>query len=601
MIEDRQDTSTLLVANPQVNSLILGLYIMAHSKVTPFSSVGSEGFDHNNELVNLMVKLVYDDEVDGSSENIFVAYPETLPFQLNVRDNIAKYIFGDRTANRLFALLKSVSALLSFVFVCSGVVMVYYFLMPKRSSLLLLISVVLFNFSCYTNCLFYTMQLLSFIKDRFEFQFSVVNLVLSMGIFTIIDSSVNRAIVMWGFFPPILLGLGGDSYVNHRITMIGAIVCVIFASIVLLVMNHNTEAETTTFTIDGKVREFSLIGVFNSCWINLFLVGIRTAILKGRYSGTMVSAKSSITSIEWNKSSALAMCRYSKMLLEAAINGGQFDGKLKGVVKDDDPLITAVVVMKSSFTYSPNQALGWNLSRRIMNRVSSSTYSRLYVLHSTSSCIYMCYRLSLNTQQQSSLETINVSLVWVLSGIMLLNANPKLVHSIRRSFEALFVLFNFFALMVGLCILFNDSSKIGFISILIPMVAVGIMSDAFEERKIVSVGFLATGACAAGFIFQALLRNIIEVEDVEREIGFLKISVLNRCFNCLFNLIFWFSKQLTFMVFHSERFMFVKASFKIVKMRTSTLQMLYFSNPIALKMVKKEKGDEYRINLVREN
>jgi len=164
------------------------------------------------------------------------------------------------------------------------------------------------------------------------------------------------------------------------------------------------------------------------------------------------------------------------------------------------------------------------------------------------------------------------------SGNVLLNLTYALVLRVFTNFDALFVFVNLLGLFVCGTLMFEGNQALVLLS-WIPFIFTGTFCDAHPSRNVFRKIYIIIVLVSLLYILVGLFLGEFAVEEVEVHVGKFGISILDRSFGLLFNLVLMFSRQLYSLVKNPDHFLFIRTSLETQELSKTSINMMTVVDP----------------------
>ena len=530
---------------------------------------------------------------------IRLVYPGTKGFQYNSRDTVALRLGGKGFADFVFVGMKRYKIVIHATWmICSILAILYLLHLGEMPSGVNALSMVFWHTIPITFIFLFNWSILKMVLVRFEIQFALFNIVFILFYMSLI----HEEHLHWAGLPALIWFVTTDASRrrNDYFRVFGFFTGLGILAVMCLANTpeySGNDEVLVDIRILGRIRKTSINQRALSSVLNLALIGMKTIYTTIRYPNRFVTLKSQMVSSKVEKKvAALAIAcsgsnltklenRFNKENLtldpdlgtrlyrKAASGGPSVAGVLSGEKK-----YRVAVFSQPPFTFNTGDTIGRVFFGDTIANISLSKKATLFHILGSVPC--WLYSLMLLRSKQSLDWTAVGSCVVISigSGNVLLNLTYALVLRVFTNFDALFVFVNLLGLFVCGTLMFEGNQALVLLS-WIPFIFTGTFCDAHPSRNVFRKIYIIIVLVSLIYILVGLFLGEFAVEEIEVHVGKFRISILDRSFGLLFNLVLMFSRQLYSLVKNPDHFLFIRTSLETQELSKTSINMMTVVDP----------------------
>jgi len=551
----------------------------------------SEGTLRISRIYNDIKAKYGAEELDPS---VKLAYPTYLPFIYVSKSTIGKFLFGERLSDILYFYEKKYIRSLNVTYLVLLAVwcLVVFEFVPSNWPLLVFLIGTL-NGSAFFFYLKASSRVCYVLLERFEIQFAILNVVGVYLLYYSIEPDVKKSFLILGeSIVPIFSCLFIDAYPGvgiHRrlIETTSVSLFLLFLALVLKnVYSPGVSEVSTSIQIGGIEKTISWNNLLFSCILNLTIVSFKTIYIQyqnflGQENGISYkfsSLKSPVEIIVVRRSIAETLVTYSSAAL---LERGGYFGDVN--ISSDDKVRSPVHLQKP-FIFSYKESLALMLfGEKFRNFIFGIGNKGILPL---------CYGVSIPVQIISVLRYLEyeadsnmdywlVVLGWISSVPPMLFFNTTLMKHVLAQFEARFLILNVIGYNAFAYYLLSPHTSSVLSFTFIPIMIIGIFGDSHPAKRWYDrLTFVFISLFGLSFVAVLLFFSLLGSPSKEFfYIAGVKLSVADRCFGFLVNLVILFLRMLYLIFRRPSGFVFIRFRMGSTKMHRKEIDMMRLIKP----------------------
>jgi len=546
--------------------------------------------------------LNYDPEAQAKS--VRVGYPSLNVFEYDTQDTLAKHLFGQRTSNLIFNIFKRFNIFLGLISSCSALIGGLHVSgqITVELSVAIVVAVIFVSFSAL-KMLLYSKKLYYSLLGRFEIQLVWINIFGYVYFYSQVQTDKSKMLLQVASCVPFIWvamidASPGRQSVRYALGLyMFFLVSALIGSFPAYTKTH-VQVVNSEINLFGKHKMISINGRLNTCIFNLIFLGFKQFLCAARNPNQFVSLGSAVNSTKTSMAAYAYISAYSPhqlKTLQKQLDIGDtsmIDPKLM-VTYQASLKLSPDVTEKRRFVLHVKEPFisisGYTLGRMAFGDTVGNFFlgtggkilSVYYFSVGIPCALYTWYEMGLEREMQTVTWFASLS---VLSFAMfsIININPRMVKRIATNFEALFVMLNLAGVLTCASFLFRNSSKVIIPIAFFPAVIIGTFADAQPSRKLYLRVYNLLVISGLSYFLLGLFLEFFDVEDVVIDMKLFQVSLLNRCYSFLVNLILIFTRLFYQQVRYPSQFLFIRAPMESVKLSTPVLRIAKQFTPASI-------------------